>query len=104
MYYSKLSVYKFSKNKLKIDYSTIPVKQVDSEIIVSEVSGQKITLNKKPYFKVKNIYTVSLLSEDFNEEEILLSLQRSFNKHFWYKFSYKSFLEKKVKYILKGDK
>lgn len=104
MYYSKLTVYKFSKGKLKIDYSTIPItiesfKDGKPEVIASEVSDQKITLNKKPYFKVKDSYTVSLISEEFDESKIVKTLQENFNKHFWYKFGYKKFLNNKVKYI-----
>ena len=104
MYYSKLTIYKFSKNKLKLDYSTIPIKVKSFEngkpkVISSEVSEQEITLNNKPYFRVKDSYTVSLISEEFNESEIVDLLQKSFNKHFWYKFKYKKFLNKKIKYI-----
>lgn len=104
MYYSRLTVYKFSKNKLKVDYSVIPIKRISENSIKSEVSDQVITLNKKPYFRVKNSYTVSLISEELNEEKNLKELQASFNKHFWYKLKYKKFLAEKVNYILKGDK
>lgn len=104
MFYSKLTIYKFSKGKLKIDYSTIPITKLSDNVIKSEVSDQIITLNKVPYFKYKDSYTVSLISNEFDEEKILKSLQKSFNKHFWYKLLYRKFLAKKVKCILKGDK
>ena len=99
MFYSKLTVYRFQGKKLKIDYSTIPVKKISDNVIKSEVSDMEITLNKKPYFHVKGSYTVSLVSEDFNEEDILKTLKESFDKHFWYKFSYRKFLNKKIKQV-----
>ena len=99
MFYSKLTIYKFQKGKLKIDYSTIPVEKISENVIKSEVSGIEITLNPKSWFHVAGSYTVSLISEDFDEDKIIKTLKESFDKHFWYKFSYRKFLEKKINQV-----
>ena len=111
-----LTVYQYSKNKIKCDYSIIPVSWIDSEHLQSGVSKEKIDAANFKISKNKDFLPsdyikfdkqkegdgckVSILSEgsiELVEKRILKKLYKEFRKHFWYKFKYKKFLDKKKK-------
>ena len=115
-----LTIYKFSRNKIKADYSFIPLESISNDIFLSSVvSGEsKISFIKNDYRKIKNGFvnviwngynniTVSYIiptNKDFKEAEDLsqINLFNFFKKHFFYKPKFVSFLKKR--FILMGAK
>ena len=111
-----LTVYQYSKNKIKCDYSIIPVSwdYNNNAFLQSGVSKEKISIegfkvSKNPFClpadfikfdkqKEGDGCKVSILaygSLEVVENRILTKLYKEFKKHFWYKFKYKKFLDKK---------
>jgi hypothetical protein len=115
-----LTIYKFSRNKIKADYSFIPLESISNDIFLSSVvSGEsKISFIKNDYRKIKNGFvnviwngynniTVSYIiptDKDFKEAEDLsqINLFNFFKKRFFYKPKFVSFLKKR--FILMGAK
>src|SRR5574344_844577 len=104
-YLTRVKIYPYLK-KIKIDISTIPV-EIDTEkrIFSSKVSDEKIPFNKSIFVKEKN----GILCTSFTETEKGLEdaektnlehISKMFSKRYWYKFSFKRALEKRIDFVL----
>lgn len=103
-----LTVYQYSKNKVKCDYSIIPVSRnfngdwqsgVSKEIIANDgfrlMDSGYIKFDKQKEGDGCKVSIITTGSIEEVENEMLKKLYKEFTKHFWYKLKYKKFLNKK---------
>ena len=103
-----LTVYKYNKKKIKCDYSCIPVtlneegnwkSGASQEEIIGEGFKKKddyrVRYNKQKDGKSCRVELITVGDMEKDEDEAIKKIYDLFSKHFWYKFKYKKFLDKK---------
>lgn len=114
-YLFRLSVYNYSKKKIKMDYSVIPI-TIDPKTLKakSEVSNEEIDISDfKPGYKdslnvrcfkknkVYNVNVIEIVSDIEHEEKAAMKeCFETFYKAFPFKFKYKKFLKSR-EYLFK---
>ena len=125
-YLMRLNVYQFSKNKTKCDYSIIPVEMnggklkstispesIDmmrddvvwtsllwslyTDVTTNTGIGEWVMFEKGESKSCKINYVVDSADIESEEKDFIKQMIKMFKKHFWYKFNYKVFIDKKVK-------
>lgn len=102
-YLARLSVYKFSRKKMKCDYSIIPV-EIKEGKVYSQVSKETLDYKGEKWFNRKehSFKEICIIfnCNDFEAQEDFLRRQaiKEFKKHFIFSFKHKKFLDKKISY------
>lgn len=107
MFYTFLTVYKFNKKKIKVDYAHLKVREENNRLF-SLASNEEIVLPKMQEFKnysfghrkENGVYQVCCISPKDDEKTTVAFLKRYFDKIFWYKFGFRKVLAKKVNCII----